>query len=82
MYRVEPAHPTVAGQIDALPYEALAGYADAIGVMEVDPWSGRPWDVDKPDGNIRILPLGLGQVVYLILERDREVHVLEVQWAG
>jgi hypothetical protein len=27
-------------------------------------------------------PAGAGQVIYLILERDQEVHLLLVQWLG
>ena len=81
MYRVDPSHPDVVEQVQALPYGALAGYADALEVMEVDPWRGEPWDA--PDGNIRTLPFGPGGLVtYLILDREREVQVLEVQWAG
>lgn len=83
MYRVDPSHPDVVEQVQALPYGALAGYADALEVMEQDPWRGEPWDADAPDGNIRTLPFGPGGLVtYLILDREREVQVLEVQWAG
>ncbi|MGH3916153.1 MAG: hypothetical protein ACRDTC_22510 [Pseudonocardiaceae bacterium] len=83
MYRVDPSHPGVVEQIKALPVEALLGYAETLGVMELDPWAESPWRGDNPDGNIRTLPFGAaGMVTYLILKRDREVHVLEVQWVG
>lgn len=61
----------------------MLGYAEALGVMELDPWAGHPWREDNPEGNIRTLPFGSGgMVAYLILERERDVHVLEVQWVG
>lgn len=53
--------------------------------MEIAPWSGLPQNEDNPDGAVRYLlvgPAGAGQVVYLILENTREVHVLVVVWAG
>lgn len=83
MYRVDPSHPVVVEQVQSLPYDALDGYADAVGVMELDPWRGEPISKDNPDGNIRTLPFGRGgMVIYLVLERDREVYVIEVLWAG
>lgn len=83
MYRVDPSHPAVVEQVDALPYGALSSYGEVLGVMELNPWAGDPWSRDNPDGNIRTLPFGPGGlVVYLVLDREREVHILEVQWAG
>jgi hypothetical protein len=41
--------------------------------------------MDYPDGPMRELmfgPHGVGAVTYLILEQQREVHVLLVQWIG
>jgi len=84
VYRVEP-DATVAEQIDALPYEALLGYAEALGVMELAPWSGRSLNEVNPDAEVRQLVFGLGGdglVTYLVLERDRWVDVLDVQWVG
>lgn len=49
---------------------------------ESDP--GRLYKRAKPDG-LRELVLGArgeGTVTYLILERQREVHVVLVQWIG
>ena len=84
MYRIEP-DPSVAAQVDALPRDALLGYAEVLGVMELAPWGGESINKRNPDGEVRQLffgPDGEGMVTYLILEREREVHVLEVQWAG
>ena len=70
-------------QIAALPDEALGGYAEVLGVLELAPWSGLPQHKGNPNGAVRQWLFGshgAGQVVYLILEQQREVHVLLVQW--
>lgn len=75
----------VVDQVAALPDEALAAYADALGVIALVPWNGRPYNDDKPDGNMRQLLFGAryqGTVTYLILDDQREVHPLLVQWAS
>jgi hypothetical protein len=49
------------------------------------PWSGRAYNRECPDGNMRALPFGPdgeGFVVYLILEDQRRVVVLRVMWLG
>lgn len=70
-------------QVAALPAEALPAYAEARTLLEVAPWSGRPYRKENPDGPIRTLVFGSsGAVTYLILEREREIHVLLVQWIG
>ncbi len=49
------------------------------------PWNGNPINEDNPDGEVRTLhfgPGGAGLVTYLIVEHDRQVHILLVQWAG
>ena len=84
MYRVEPDE-TVEEQLDDLPYDALLGYAEALGVMEIDPWAGRPVNDRNPGGAVRQLAFGpdrKGLVTYLILERDRQVDVISVIWLG
>jgi len=70
-------------QVDALPAEALSAYAELCVVLETAPWSGRPYHRDNPDGPLRVQPFATyGQVVYLILEDQRRVDVLLVQWVG
>jgi hypothetical protein len=76
---------TVRDQVAALPAEALSSYAEALSMLELAPWNGRPYHDAKPDGNMRELVFGKqgdGTVRYLILEHQREVHVLLVQWVG
>ena len=84
MYRIRP-HPAAQEAVTALPDAALAGYAEALGLMRLMPWSGEPFREDNPDGNIRTLAFGPrseGLATFMVLDREREVHVLEVQWAG
>ncbi len=70
--------------ISALPADALRAYDDALHVLELVPWNGRPYNEQKPDGSLRALVFGqgYGTVTYLILEDQREVPVLVVQWIG
>ena len=74
----------VVSQLTALPADALLSYDDAVRVLELVPWNGRPYNDRKPDGAMRelIFGNGFGTVTYLILEDQREVHVLLVQWIG
>lgn len=84
MYRVTQDQ-TALDQLEALPHEALVGYAQAFDVLEIAPWNGRPYNQAKPDGTMRVLtfgPGGRGTVTYLILEDQQRVDVLLVQWAG
>jgi hypothetical protein len=72
-------------QIAALPTSALRYYAEALGVLELAPEGGRLYNEDKPDAPMRELVFGAagqGTITYLLLEREREVHVLVVQWVG
>lgn len=82
MYRVLDDD-LVHDQVAALPAEALTGYAEARTLLEIAPWSGSPYRKEYPDGPMRTLAFGgSGAVTYLILEREREVHLLLVQWIG
>ncbi|MEJ7630766.1 MAG: hypothetical protein WKF54_14350 [Nocardioidaceae bacterium] len=82
MYRVttdEQSQP----QIDALPPDALASFAEARAVLEVAPWGGDSLNDDNPDAPVRSLAFGSthqGLVTYLIVERRRRVDVLDVLW--
>jgi hypothetical protein len=78
-------HDQAREQVAALPAEALPGYAETLGVMKLVPWNGRPLNEANPDRTVRHLVFGsggYGLVTYLIMEGDRRVDVLEVQWAG
>ena len=82
MYRVttdEQSQP----QINALPPDAVAPFAEARVVLEVAPWGGDSLNDDNPDAPVRSLAFGSahqGLVTYLILERQRRVDVLDVLW--
>lgn len=72
-------------QVDALPAEALAAFAEARTMLEVAPWNGTPYNTLKPDSSMRAMsfgPEGQGDIVYLILEDLRRVDVLVVLWMG
>lgn len=70
-------------QVCALPGDALAPFAEARAMLEVAPWSGRPYVRTKPHGPLRVLPFGKsGLTTYLIVEDQRRVALLEVLWAG
>jgi hypothetical protein len=84
VYRLVP-DPATVEQIAALPTEALASYVEVLTALEVAPWSGHPQHRDIPDAPVRWWSFGpgaAGQVMYLVLEDQREVHLLLVQWIG
>lgn len=84
MYRIVP-DAAVSEQVAALPSEALAVFAEVLEVLQLTPWNGQPQHPANPDAPVRRWPFGAGQagqVVYLILEAQREVHLLLVQWWG
>jgi hypothetical protein len=70
-------------QIDALPAEALAPFAEVRAVLEVAPWSGDSLNDANPDAAVRSIAFGRGHeglVTYLILDDQRRVDVLDVMW--
>ncbi len=82
MYRIVPDQATMQ-QVAALPAEALDAYAELLAVLELSPWNGPPHHGDNPEGAVRHWTFGrAGEVVYLILEDQREVHLLLVLWMG
>lgn len=84
MYRVVPDD-AVDDQLDHLPRPALLGYADVLAALEVAPEGGRSYNDAIAEGPMRQYvfgPNGEGLVTYLVLEREREVHVLLVEWIG
>jgi hypothetical protein len=85
VYRVLPDAETTE-QIAALPPAALPHLARALDVLELVPDSaGRPYNAAKPDGPMwepTFGPDGEGTITYLLLEDQREVHLLVVQWLG
>jgi hypothetical protein len=82
MYSVHLAAEAQA-QVDELPADALAAFAEIRVVLETAPWNGRPWVRENPDGALRVQDLvGAGFVVYVVLEEQRRVEVVKVIWAG
>lgn len=76
--------PAASDQVDMLPQEALPFYAELITFLELSPWEGRPYRAKHPDGNMRSMPFGAnaeGLVVYIILEEQLRVVVVNVIWA-
>lgn len=84
MYKIIPDSTTLP-QVAALPAEALDDYAALVDVLRLTPWNGSPQHEDNPHGAVRRWKFGpghAGQVIYLVLEDQREVHLLMVQWFG
>lgn|GEM_PF-2594627 len=84
MYEVIP-DAAIIDQVAALPVVALEPYAQVLAALAVAPWNGPSQHQANPDAAVRrwsFGPDGAGQVVYLILDDQREVHLLLVQWLG
>jgi hypothetical protein len=76
-------YPEAADQIAHLPSRLLLDLAAALDALAAEPWSGASHNPDNPAAEVRrwlFGPLGVGQVVYLVLERAKEVHLLRVMW--
>ena len=70
-------------QIEALPADALAPFAETRTALELAPWNGRPYHPRQPHSPMRTLLFGQhseGKIVYLILEDQRRVDMLVVLW--
>jgi hypothetical protein len=73
------------GEVAALPAGALPAYAELMSLLELAPWSGNPYNLERPDANMRTHTFaeeGRGLAIYLILEAERRVVVLRVLWIG
>jgi hypothetical protein len=76
--------PQVRAQIRALPAEVLPALADAMGVLQLTPWNGRPYNAVDPDSWMRQLDFAddRGFITYLVLDDQNWVDVLNVTWLG
>jgi hypothetical protein len=69
--------------IAALPTMALPALAEAMTVLELTPWNGRPINPDNPDDAVRTFAFGsAGMLTYLVLDDEQRVDVLIVAWAS
>lgn len=80
MYRLN-LDPIAEEQINAVPEGALRPLAELFTLLETAPWSGQPFNPSNPRGNMLTHAFGeRGLATYLVLEEQREVHVLRVEW--
>ncbi len=81
MYAITEPDPVAQEQIAALPVDAARYLAEVFALLETAPWAGKPSNPAKPDGNLRVMPFGNGGLVtYLVLEQQREVYIVRIQW--
>ncbi len=80
MYRLA-LDPIAEEQIRAVPEGALRPLAELFTLLETAPWSGQPFNPANPRGNMLTHAFGeRGLATYFVLEEQREVHVLRVEW--
>jgi hypothetical protein len=64
---------------------SLDDYAALLDVLQLTPWNGASQHEDNPAGAVRrwaFGPRAAGEIVYLIDDQAREVHLVLVQWLG
>lgn len=82
MYSVE-TEAVALGEVAAVPAGVLPAYAELMTLLELAPWSGSPYNLQRPEANMRTHTFaedGRGLVIYMILEGERRVVVLRVLW--
>lgn len=80
MYRLI-LDPIAENQIGTVPREGLSPLAELFTLLETAPWSGKPFNPANPRGNMLTHAFGeLGLATYLVLEEQREVFVLRIEW--
>jgi hypothetical protein len=73
--------PIAEDQISSVPWEGLSPLAELFTLLETAPWSGKPFNLANPRGNMLTHAFGeLGLATYLVLEEQREVFVLRIEW--
>jgi hypothetical protein len=73
--------PIAEEQIKAVPEGALRPLTELFTLLETAPWSGQPFNPANPRGNMLTHAFGeRGLATYLVLEEQREVDVLRVEW--
>jgi len=69
VYSVETESAAVS-EVAALPAHALPAYAELISLLEVATWPGNPYNLQRPDANMRTHTFadeGRGLAIYLVL---------------
>jgi hypothetical protein len=80
MYRLI-LDPVAEDQIRATAQEALRPLAELFTLLEAAPWSGEPFNPANPRANMLTHAFGeLGLATYLVLEEQREVYLLRIEW--
>jgi hypothetical protein len=85
VYRWELNDPQVQAVFDGLPRDAADALVAFMDAVVFDPWefARRPGESVDRSKNLRMLAFGSSGIVsFLILDDDREVLVLQIQWAG
>lgn len=85
MYRWEFNDPMVLAAFEQLPTTAANALVAFMDAVVFDPWefARRPGENVDKSKNLRMLAFGSSGIVsFLVLEDDREVLVLQIQWAG
>jgi hypothetical protein len=73
--------PVAEEQITAVPDEALRPLAELFTLLETTPWSGQPFNPANPRTNILTHTFGeRGLATYLVLEEQRTVCLLRIEW--
>jgi hypothetical protein len=73
--------PIAEDQTSRVPWEGLSPLAELFTLLETAPWSGKPFNLANPRGNMLTHAFGeLGLATYLVLEEQREVFVLRIEW--
>ncbi|MGH3942385.1 MAG: hypothetical protein ACRDTG_27945 [Pseudonocardiaceae bacterium] len=84
MYRIR-VYEEVQATVATLPFEAHVAWIELLDALELTPWNGESQNARNPDGEVRRFvfgPGGAGLVVYLILEDQQLVDIVQVTWLG
>jgi hypothetical protein len=73
--------PVAEEQLSVISENALRPLAELFTLLETAPWSGQPFSPANPRGNMLTHAFGeLGLATYLVLEEQREVYLLRIEW--
>jgi hypothetical protein len=84
MYKID-IYPDAQDQLAALSVTAQHRFSEVLAVLELVPWNGAPVNKQNPDGALRHVTFGTsgaGLITYLVLEHQREVHIVQELWIG